>query len=71
MTENKEIITYAEAYKIWRALVPELEPGPCGEIAEAYAWATAKCGSIAGVTDELLNEFESLKAEGIFTIQHG
>ena len=74
MNYKSNLITYAEAYKILRSMQPELEPGPCGEFAEMMAWAAVKTGIwyVSGqLLDDLINEFESLKAEGIFNIQHG
>jgi len=70
------LMTYAEAYKILRALQPEPEPGPSGEFAEVCAWAAVKSENLFVVAeeklfDELCNEFESLKAEGIFKIPYG
>jgi len=44
MNENSEEWTYAEAYKIHRSIALSLEPGPCGEFAEACAWITVKTG---------------------------
>jgi hypothetical protein len=74
MTKNPELWTYAEAYNIHRNIALSLEPGPCGEFAEACAWITVKTGSFfvsEQLFDDLYKEFESLKAEGIFNIPYG
>jgi len=77
MSEKPNLITYAEAYKLLRSIQPELEPGPCGEYAEFLAWATVNHGGSwieifePNLYDELEKEYENLKAEGIFNIQHG
>jgi len=67
--------TYAEAYRILRSMQLELEPGPCGEFAEVCAWAAVKSNNLFVVLEPTFNnlekEFESLKTEGIFNIQHG
>jgi len=78
VNENSKEWTYAEAYRFLRAIQLSLEPGPCGEFAEFLAWAAVKNGGNwievicnRQLYDELEKEFESLKAEGIFNIQHG
>jgi len=74
MNENSEEWTYAEAYKIHRSIALSLEPGPCGEFAEACAWITVKTGKFIceeQLFDDLINEYDSLKAEGIFNIPYG
>jgi hypothetical protein len=76
MSEKPEW-TYAEAYKFLRSIQLYDEPGPCGEYAEFLAWATVKHGGYwieifePKLYAELEKEYDSLKAEGIFNIQHG